>query len=336
MNETRIAWAEHSWNPVTGCSKVSPGCANCYAERITRSHNADALPWIARHANVNVQMKPERLTALRKVVKPSSIFVNSMSDFFHSEIPDSYRDEIMLAMLAYPQHRYLILTKRDEAMADYLTAKTLDRLQSQTTISLNGQFPDNWWFGVSVESRKFLPRLDRLKAIDVPTKWVSFEPLLESLGEFNLIGIDWCVVGGESGKAFRPMDHRWACAIRDIALRDNCEFFFKQSSGIKPETGKELIEPDGNRARWEYYPIDGKRYQRPATTLMNVRFDEWKQDRFDDVFQSDPETANLIRKAQATGADPGFIYHMIDCYWRTGFVQTAQKCLTAVINRQSG
>lgn len=237
MNETIISWTKRTWNPVHGCSRVSEGCRNCYAEAISQRYGYTTKPWTRANEKFNVRLQAHKLKEPYRLTEPSLIFVNSMSDLFHPVIPDEYRRRIFDVMNDLPQHTFQILTKRPELAAEW-----------------HYGWSTNVWMGVSVENRKALGRIDLLRRCEAKLKWVSFEPLLEDLGRINFAGISWCVVGGESGPAYRRMDHAWARAIRDQAVSAGVAFFFKQSAALVTERGTELVEADGSRSVWRQMP----------------------------------------------------------------------------------
>jgi protein gp37 len=234
---TTIAWTQETWNPATGCSRVSEGCRHCYAERLSLNRGWSKLPWTAANAQQNVILHPDRLDKPRTWKDPRRVFVNSMSDLFHEAIPDDFVRQIFDVMNDCERHTFQILTKRPERAAVW-----------------PGPWPQNIWVGASVENRKALPRLGAIRRCGAAVRWVSFEPLLEDLGPLDLSGIDWVVVGGESGPGFRPMDHVWARSIRDQCVAAGIPFFFKQSSAPRTEVGTQLVEADGRRTRWQEYP----------------------------------------------------------------------------------
>ncbi len=210
---SRIEWTEKTWNPVTGCTKLSPGCKNCYAKKMHKRLNA-----MGTHGYENpfatVTLQPMRLSHPEQRQKPTMYFVNSMSDLFHEDVPFSYVDEIMRVIRATPQHTYQILTKRAGRMAVYFRTKPV---------------PGNAWIGVSVENRDYgLPRLIELQGINAPTRFLSCEPLLGDLGEISLLGIHWVIAGGESGTKARMMQPDWARSLRDQCQQQLVPFFFKQ------------------------------------------------------------------------------------------------------------
>ncbi|MDT8427949.1 MAG: phage Gp37/Gp68 family protein [Pseudomonadales bacterium] len=209
---SKIEWTEQTWNPVTGCVKVSPGCKHCYAETMARRLQAMGAPGYEN--GFALSLLPERLGQPLRRRKPTMYFVNSMSDLFQDGVPPSFIDQVMDVIRATPQHTYQILTKRSANMRDYFATRTV---------------PDNAWLGVSVEDRKYgKPRIPDLVAINAKTRFLSVEPLLEELGRLELAGIQWVIVGGESGRGARPMKEAWAMNVRNQCLDAGVDFFFKQ------------------------------------------------------------------------------------------------------------
>jgi len=218
---TSIEWTDATWNPVRGCSKISPGCKNCYAERFAERFRG--VPGHPFEQGFDVRLVPEKLKEPLRWKSPKKIFVNSMSDLFHESIPDSYILQIAQVMRASNWHIFQILTKRHDRMSRML-AGTLSDFASD---------PHIWW-GVSVENRKHgLPRLRRLQKTLVAVRFLSIEPLLEDLGEIDLSGIAWVIVGGESGPGARPMQSAWVKSIQEQCRRDDVPFFFKQWGGAR-------------------------------------------------------------------------------------------------------
>ncbi len=224
---SKIEWTEQTWNPVTGCTKVSPGCKYCYAEVMAKRLQAMGTPGYENGFH-QITLLHERLDqpVLRK--KPTIFFVNSMSDLFHEEVPFDFIDKVFDTIKLTPQHAYQILTKRAARMNEYFQTRMV---------------PENAWLGVSVEDRRYgLPRIYYLQAINAKTRFLSIEPLLEDLGRFSLKGIHWVIVGGESGVKARPMEEAWALKIKDQCQRANIDFFFKQwgswgQDGVKRNKG---------------------------------------------------------------------------------------------------
>jgi protein gp37 len=228
-DNSKIEWTDATWNPVRGCTKVSPGCTHCYAETF-----AERFRGVVGHPfefGFDLRLVPEKLAEPLRWRVPKMIFVNSMSDLFHPNVPDEYIVNVANVMLRASWHTYQVLTKRSERMRDLL----------KTKLRYAAKEPHIWW-GVSVENRKHgLPRIGHLREAPARTRFLSVEPLLEDLGRVNLRGIKWVIVGGESGPGARPIDPRW---VRD--LQERCEqagvaFFFKQWGGVrKKETGRRL------------------------------------------------------------------------------------------------
>ena len=230
MNNTAIQWTDYTWNPVTGCDKVSPGCRNCYAEALSRRFGR----------SFEIELHPERLSQVDKLPSGSRVFVNSMSDFFHEEVPLEFTLRVWEEMEKRPDVTFQILTKRPGRMREFI---------DYITVANGHNVPKNIWLGTSIESRLYLPRLDVLRKITASTRFVSFEPLLEDIGHFDVSGIRWVIAGGESGPYHRPMDINWVRRIRDQCRIQDVAFFFKQGSGPRPGTNRVL---DGRT--WDEFP----------------------------------------------------------------------------------
>ena len=210
--QSSIEWTEHTWNPTTGCTKISPGCKHCYAE--TMAHRLHAMGASGYEQCFVLSLHPDRLSQPLKRKKPTTYFVNSMSDLFHENIPDSFLDQVVDVVRQTPQHTYQILTKRADRLPRYFHNKAC---------------PKNIWLGVSVEDRRYgLPRIDYLRQVDAHIRFLSIEPLLEDLGSIDLDGIHWIIVGGESGHKARPMRSEWVENIQNQAEDSDVAFFFKQ------------------------------------------------------------------------------------------------------------
>ena len=216
---SEIEWTDATWNPVRGCTKISPGCKHCYAERF-----AERFRGVIGHpfeSGFDLKLVPQKLDAPLKWRAPKRIFVNSMSDLFHESVPADYIARIGEVMAAARWHTFQVLTKRHQRMQALLNGQ-LRRL---------GNLPNAWW-GVSVEDREHgLPRVDALRRTNAALRFLSIEPLLESLGELDLSGIDWVIVGGESGNRPRPIAPDWVREIRDRCAAAGVPFFFKQWGG---------------------------------------------------------------------------------------------------------
>jgi len=232
--KSAIEWTDSTWNPVTGCSKISPGCAHCYAERMARRLQAMGQPNYAQGFKVAVHEKSLRLPLRWKA--PQMIFVNSMSDLFHESVASSFILEVFEVMNRADWHIYQILTKR-----------------SQRLLELHDELP--WachiWMGVSVETRDYITRIDDLRETRSDVKFVSFEPLLGPLGDIDLGGIDWVIAGGESGPGARPMDSAWVTEIRDQCVEADVPLFFKQWGGTNKKKAGRLL--DGRT--WDEMPV---------------------------------------------------------------------------------
>jgi protein gp37 len=233
---TAIEWTEETWNPVTGCSKVSPGCAHCYAETLSLRFRWSQKPWLPKHEAENVVLHPERLDQPRRWRKPRVIFVNSMSDLFHELVPLSFIREVFEVMAETERHTFQILTKRAERVAE---------------LAPSLPWSDNVWMGVSIENRRWAARADYLRSVPAAVRFVSAEPLLGPLDALDLQGIDWLIAGGESGPRHRPMQAEWVRTLRDRCEREGVSFFFKQWGGRTPKAGGRLL--DGRT--WDELPI---------------------------------------------------------------------------------
>jgi protein gp37 len=221
---SQIEWTESTWNPVTGCTKLSTGCLNCYAERMARRLQAMGQ---ARYANgFSVTMHEDSLLLPLNWRKPRTVFVNSMSDLFHADVPDEFILKVFRTMAEASRHNFHALTKRSERL------RKLDPAI---------EWRDNIWMGVTVEHDSCRYRIDDLRATGAKTKFLSLEPLLSPLPNLDLTGIDWVIVGGESGIGARPMEEAWAVDIRNQCLEQGVPFFFKQWGGVnKKKAGRSL------------------------------------------------------------------------------------------------
>ncbi len=220
-----IEWTEATWNPLTGCTKVSSGCKHCYAERMAKRLHGMGHPSYQDGFKLTLH---ERLLDLPLSWKrPRTIFVNSMSDLFHPDVPIEFIQRVFQTMCAAPQHRFQVLTKRPERAAE------LSRLLP---------WPENVWMGTSVESQRYVVRVDHLRQTGAAIRFLSLEPLLGPLNELDLANIDWVIVGGESGPGARSMETAWATSIRDQCLSATVPFFFKQWGGVNKKRTGRLLE----------------------------------------------------------------------------------------------
>ena len=236
-NATAIEWTDATWNPVTGCTKISAGCDNCYAERF--SERFRGVPGHPFETGFDLTLRPERIDQPLRWREPRMIFVNSMSDLFHKEIPKQFIERVCETMERANWHTFQVLTKRSSLVRDFLRARYGDR-----------RGPTHIWFGVSVEDGTKLSRVRHLQDAPAGTRFLSIEPLVGRIGKLDLNGIDWVIAGGESGPRARPMNPDWAREVRDQCAAQGVAFFFKQWGGFRPKTGGR--ELDGRE--WNEFP----------------------------------------------------------------------------------
>ncbi len=228
-DKTQIEWTDATWNPIRGCTKISPGCAHCYAE--TFAERFRGVPGHPYEQGFDLRLVPNKLADPLRWRTPRMVFVNSMSDLFHEDVPDDYIQAVVRVMERANWHTYQVLTKRSER----LRAMLLGSLKSAAVA------PQIWW-GVSVENRRHgLPRVEHLRDAPAALRMLSVEPLLEDLGALNLDGIGWVIAGGESGPGARPADPAWFRSLRDACQGAGVPFFFKQWGGVrKSQAGRTL------------------------------------------------------------------------------------------------
>lgn len=248
--QSTIEWTDATWNPVTGCTKISPGCKFCYAERLTDR--------FGRQRFTDVLLHPDRLALPLRWRTPKRIFVNSMSDLFHEQVPDTFITQVFDVMMRASQHTFQVLTKRPDRLCEWRKSGMWPK-----------SIPAHVWVGVSVESTEYLWRIDRLREVEAPVRFVSAEPLLGPLTNLDLSGIQWVITGGESGGGSsrslvektklglrpKPEALRWIRHIRDLCARQGVAFFHKQWGGYTPKAGGRML--DG--AEWSQYPRKGGR-----------------------------------------------------------------------------
>jgi protein gp37 len=238
---SRIEWTEQTWNPVTGCTKLSAGCKHCYAETLAKRLKAMGASGYER--GFALTLHPDRIGQPLHRRKPTMYFVNSMSDLFHQAVPFGFIDKVLETIRATPRHCYQILTKRPEVMAAFFKDRPV---------------PTNAWLGASVENRRHgVPRIEVLRGIDAQIRFLSVEPLLEDLGVLDLKGISWVIVGGESGPRARPMKPKWARSVQLQCMDAGVPFFFKQwgsfgSDGVRRAKGNNGRVLDGRT--WDEMP----------------------------------------------------------------------------------
>ncbi len=249
---SRIEWTDKTWNPVRGCTKISPGCKHCYAA--TFAERFRGVPGNAYEQGFDLRVVPHMLDRPRQWKRPVRIFVNSMSDLFHQDVPDEYIARVFDVMRETPRHQYQLLTKRSARMAEVL---------EKTGV------PENVWCGVSVENGDYTSRIADLMRVPAQIRFLSIEPLLGPIDDLPLDGIGWVIVGGESGHGARPMDPTWVRSIRDRCVDANVPFFFKQWGGVnKKKTG---------------HVLDGRTWHEMPDTVATEAVDDGQQAKPDEV-----------------------------------------------------
>ncbi len=233
MAQSRIEWTESTWNPLTGCNKISPGCKHCYAERMAKRLHAMGQP---NYANgFKLTMHPQALEKPLEWKTPQVIFVNSMSDLFHKDVPLEFVQSVFDVMKRAHWHQFQVLTKRSERLME---------------LSPQLEWTDNIWMGVSVENADYTFRIDHLRKTGAKIKFLSVEPLLGPIPKMNLKGINWVIVGGESGPGARPLEREWVVDIKNQCIRAKVPFFFKQWGGVQKKKAGRLL--DGRT--WDQMP----------------------------------------------------------------------------------
>lgn len=236
--KSAIEWTDTTWNPVTGCTKISAGCDNCYASRF--SERFRGVPGHPFESGFDLTIRPARLLQPLEWKRPRMIFVNSMSDLFHKEIPRAHISAVFDTMEKANWHIYQVLTKRSSLLQKFIN----DRYKA-------GKSREHMWFGVSVENEQATSRISHLQKSNASVRFLSIEPLIAPVGKLNLNGIHWVIVGGESGPGARPMDKRWAIDIRNQCVDARVPFFFKQWGGRSPKAGGRLLEGK----EWSEFPM---------------------------------------------------------------------------------
>ena len=234
---TAIEWTDATWNPVTGCTKISAGCDNCYAERF--SERFRDVPDHPFENGFDLTLRPARLEQPLHWRQPRMIFVNSMSDLFHKEIPRAFISKVFDTMERANWHTFQVLTKRSSLMRDFLRSRYSD-----------SRGPSHMWFGVSIEDGSKLSRVRHIQQAPAGIRFLSIEPLIAPIGRLDLTGIDWVIVGGESGPKSRPMERDWVRDIRNQCRAAGVAFFFKQWGGLRPKSGGRKL--DGRE--WSQFP----------------------------------------------------------------------------------
>ena len=233
--QSRIEWTESTWNPLTGCSKISPGCKHCYAERMAKRLKAMGQP---NYVNgFKLTMHEHSLEKPLEWKTPQVVFVNSMSDLFHKDVPLSFIQHVFDVMKRAHWHQFQVLTKRSERLAE---------------LSPYLEWTDNIWMGISVETKDYIYRIDDLRKTGAKIKFLSVEPLLGPLPKMNLKGINWVIVGGESGPGARPLEKEWVTGVHDQCQRAKVPFFFKQWGGFQKKKAGRLLEG----RTWDEMPVN--------------------------------------------------------------------------------
>ncbi len=236
--QSDIEWTEYTWNPITGCNKISPGCKHCYADRMAKRLKAMGITKYSNGFELTLHdsLVEEPLTW----TQPRIVFVNSMSDLFHEDVPISFVLRVFEVMKQAEMHTFQVLTKRSERLAE--VSQLID-------------WPSNVWMGVSIENNDYVFRADHLRQTQAKTKFLSIEPLLGPITTLNLAEIDWVIVGGESGPKARPLKQEWVVQLRDQCLRENIPFFFKQWGGTRKKiTGRQLEGRTWDQMPWDAVP----------------------------------------------------------------------------------
>jgi protein gp37 len=228
-DHSKIEWTDATWNPLRGCTKISPGCKHCYAETFAeRFRGVQGHPY---EQGFDLRLVPEKLSEPFTWPSPRTVFVNSMSDLFQPTVPDAYIEDVVRVMIDADWHTYQVLTKRSDRLQQLLSTKLRHAANAR-----------HIWWGVSVEDRKYgLPRVEHLRATPAAVRFLSIEPLLEDLGHFDISGINWAIVGGESGKGARPMEKQWVDNILKICRAKAVAFFFKQWGGVHKSKAGRLL-----------------------------------------------------------------------------------------------
>jgi protein gp37 len=260
-DRSAIEWCDSTWNPTTGCDRVSPGCARCYALDLAPRLRAMGVAKYVRARDggrasgpaFGVTLHPGELDKPRRWRRPRRIFVNSMSDLFHEDVPFKFVDRVFATMAACPQHTFQVLTKRPRRMLAYCEQR-YEQLVDELDNGLGTVPPAPWpnvWLGVSVENQRWAWRTDVLRDVPAAVRFVSAEPLLGPLGGLDLTDVDWLIAGGESGPSHRPIRVEWVRGLRNLALANGTAFFFKQWGGVRPMSAGRLL--DGQE--WAQFPM---------------------------------------------------------------------------------
>lgn len=238
-DKSAIEWTDATWNPVTGCTKISGGCDNCYAARF--SERFRGVPGHPFENGFDLTLRPDRLSQPLEWKKPRMIFVNSMSDLFHKEVPNSHISKVFDTMEKADWHIYQVLTKRSSLLRKFINERYRSR-----------EAPPHMWFGVSVENKQAASRISHLRAANAAIRFLSIEPLIGPVGKLDLKGIDWVIVGGESGPGARPMDPQWVIRIRNQCVKAKVAFFSSNGAAARRKQGEDCLKAEsGTSFRWD-------------------------------------------------------------------------------------
>jgi protein gp37 len=252
-DKSAIEWTNSTWNPVTGCTKISAGCDFCYAERFSeRFRGVKGHPF---KNGFDLTLKPDRISQPLSWRKPRLIFVNSMSDLFHKEIPTTYIDKVFETMETASWHIFQVLTKRSSLMRNYIN----QRYQKSKA-------PEHIWLGVSVEDGTKLSRIAHLQQTQASVRFLSIEPLIGPPGKMDLSGIHWVIAGGESGPTARPMEPEWAISVKNQCIAQKVPFFFKQWGGFRPKSGGRLLQGK----EWSQFPSLSRASSNPKDLFLDA------------------------------------------------------------------
>jgi protein gp37 len=266
-DHSKIEWTDATWNPLRGCTKISPGCKHCYAETF-----AERFRGVVDHPyeqGFDLRLIPHKLSEPFEWSGPRTAFVNSMSDLFQPDVPDAYIEEVVRVMVEANWHTYQVLTKRSERLLQLLSTKLRFAADQQ-----------HIWWGVSVEDKRFgLPRIEHLRAAPAAIRFLSIEPLLEDLGDFDISGIHWAIVGGESGPGARSMEQQWVDRILTLCKKQPVSFFFKQWGGVqKSKTGRTLKgRTFDDMPERIVAPIPARNVRRAKADECRTRASKWLQ-----------------------------------------------------------